>query len=243
MNTKPIKTIFADTRSIHGCSRAFVFSCVALGILMSTGCVDSEAAKTPIEPVRLESLPANTSVEAISKVASTSIENTDSQEVQEETKEDSASGVLGAASKLLEQAKSKGGSTASGASKWVQDKINGAADAGNQSADETWDWANETFESLKSQGLTTAKSTSEWLGQDWNNMESWEYKVITLAGTDEKLAQQLNKFGKQGWDCFNTEANAEGTRFYFKKPIFSYLRQLPFKDVIKLVPMMNNEGN
>jgi len=149
--------------------------------------------------------------------------------------------VLGIAARLFGKAKSKSGTTATGASQWVQDKLSGAADASSQSADDTLKWANETFESLKSQGLTTAQSTSEWLGQDYNNMESWEYKVVTLKGTDEELATQLNELGKVGWDCFNTESNPTGTRFYFKKQTFSYMRHLPFKDIIKLVPAMGGE--
>ena len=157
---------------------------------------------------------------------------------QDEDAQETEEGVLGKATRLFNKAKSKSGDTASGASKWVQDKFNGAADAGSQTADDTMKWANDTFESLKSQGLTTAKSTSEWLGQDYTNMDSWEYKVITLDGTDEELAAKLNEFGKLGWDCFNTEAKSTGTRFYFKKQTFSYMRHLPFKDIIKLVPAM-----
>lgn len=204
------------------------------------GCSDSSATRT--------GQPDSASTSEVSKVAKkpaapalTLNENDLPQDAQDESTEETESGVLGKASKLFEKAKSKTGESASGASQWVQDKIGGAADAGSQTADDTWKWANETFDSLKAQGLTTATDTSEWLGQDWNNMESWQYKVITLAGTDEELTEQLNAIGKNGWECFNTEAKNEGTfRFYLKKPTFSYLRQLPFKDVIKLVPMMNN---
>ncbi len=162
---------------------------------------------------------------------------------QEESKQETEpeKSILGTASQLFEQAKSKSGETAFGATAWVQDKLNGAAEAGSQSADDSMKWANETYESLKAQGLTTAQSTSEWLGQDYDNMESWEYKVITLPGSDEELALKLNEFGKQGWNCFNTESRNEGVRFYLKKQTFSYMRHLPFKDIIKLVPMMGSE--
>lgn len=243
MNTKPTKPANYDVNSRHRFVLAIAIAVlIGCGTMLGSGCADSNAAKPPIQPAEKESPAANSNLAATTYAPPATVANNDPQDVQDETTDKPASGVLGTASKLLEKAKSKGGSTASGASKWVQDKISGATEAGNQSADETLEWANQTYDSLKSQGLTTAKSTSEWLGQDWSNMESWEYKVITLAGTDDELAEKLNAFGKQGWECFNTEAKSEGTRFYLKKPTFSYLRQLPFKDVIKLIPMMNNPG-
>jgi hypothetical protein len=240
MNTKPVKPTKSDLNSRHRFVLAIAVAVlIGCGTMLGSGCADSNAARPPTPPAEKEPA-ANSNLTTINHTPTALVESNDPQEVQEETKQEPESGVLGTAGKLLEKAKSKSGSTAAGASKWVQDKLSGAASAGNETADDTWEWANDTFESLKSKGLTTATSTSEWLGQDWNNMESWEYKVVTLGGTDEKLAEKLNAFGKQGWECFHTEPKTEGTRFYLKKPTFSYLRQLPFKDVIKLVPMMNN---
>jgi hypothetical protein len=149
-------------------------------------------------------------------------------------------GVLGKAGSLLKQATAQGSATANGASKWVQDKLGSAADAGGRTAEDTMNWANETFEMLKAKGLTTASNTTQWLSEDWSNMESWEYKVVTLGAADEGLTKALNDFGKQGWECFETESKPGGTRFFFKRPTFSYLRHLPFRDVIKLAPLMNN---
>lgn len=162
-------------------------------------------------------------------------------EVSAEQESIQESGMLDKASDLLKQATAKGGETARGAGKWVQDTLGSAADAGERTAEETLDWANQTFETLKSQGLTTANDTSQWLTQDWNNMESWEYKVLTLGETDDGLTKKLNALGKQGWECFETEHRSDGTRFFFKKPTFSYLRHLPFRDLIKLAPLMNND--
>jgi hypothetical protein len=163
-------------------------------------------------------------------------------ETQDKTaaEQEPESGVLGKAGELLKKATAQGGQTAKGAGQWVQEQLGGAADAGGKTAEETWAWANETFEMLKAKGLTTASNTSEWLGQDWSNMESWEYKIVTLGDTDEGLTNTLNELGKLGWECFETETRLDGTRFFFKKPTFSYLRQMPFKDLIKLAPLMNN---
>lgn len=171
------------------------------------------------------------------------ISNQDPLQLQEQPEKPVAKpeeGVLQQAGDLFEKAKNTSGETAKGAGQWVQQKLGSVAAAGDRTADETWEWANETFESLKEQGLTTAGSTSEWLGQDWNNMESWEYQIVTIDGTDEELTEKLTTLGKQGWECFDTQDNNDGTRFFFKKPTFSYLRHMPFKDLIKLVPLMSD---
>lgn len=148
--------------------------------------------------------------------------------------------VLSKAGKMVGDAASKSVKSASDAGQWVQEKLGDATKTGSQSASDTWEWANETFESLKSQGLTSAQTTSQWLGQDWKNMESWQYQIVVLDGEPTEVAKKLNEFGEQGWECFEvTETGPSSTKFYLKKPTFSYLRQLPFKDVIKLVPLMN----
>lgn len=144
-------------------------------------------------------------------------------------------GMLEAAGDFLKKAKSGTGATAIGAKDWVQKKIGDAATASGESAGDAMGWANDTFESLKESGLTNAENTSQWLTQDWKNMQSWEYKSIVLEDTGETSADdQLNRLGAQGWECFHVDS---GT-FYFKKPADSYLRHLPFRDVIKLIPLL-----
>lgn len=148
-------------------------------------------------------------------------------------------GVLEKAGDLFDRAKSTTGSTAKGAKDWVQDKIGGAADASSAATQDTVKWATDTFESLKSQGLTTANDASEWLSQDWKNMESWEYHIVVMSGkSDGDITTELNELGKHGWECYEVSDRNDNLKFYMKKRRESYLRHLPFKDFIKLVPLM-----
>ena len=147
-------------------------------------------------------------------------------------------GVLEKANQLFGKAKSKGAAAAKGTGKWVQDAIGSAAESSGQAAEDSMEWANDTFQSLKEKGLTTANDTSEWLSEDWSNMDRWEYKIVDLSGDNAGMAEEMNELGKQGWECFHVK---EGS-FYFKKPSHSFLRSLPFKDVIKLVPLMGMGG-
>ena len=145
-------------------------------------------------------------------------------------------GLLKTAGDFLKRAKSGTGATAIGAKDWVQKKLGDAATASGESANDALTWANDTFESLKESGLTSAENTSQWLSQDWENMQSWEYKTVVLEVAEgESADDHLNQLGTQGWECFHVDS---GT-FYFKKPADSYLRNLPFRDVIKLIPLLH----
>ena len=204
-----------------------VASLIGLALVMTfglTGCTEEPVASNPnaVSP-----MPAQVLTEA---------------KLQVETPQEPSSvapvegkGMLEAAGDFLKKAKSGTGATAMGAKDWVQKKIGDAAAASGESASDAMGWANDTFESLKESGLTNAENTSQWLTQDWKNMQSWEYKTIVLADTGEGSADdQLNGLGAQGWECFHVDS---GT-FYFKKPADSYLRHLPFRDVIKLIPLL-----
>ena len=154
---------------------------------------------------------------------------------EEETAE--ASGLLGKAGKLLSDAKEATGQQASSTGQWLQGALDGATDSTGSAVDGSLDWANETFKSLKDQGLTTASSTGQWLSEDWQNMESWEYKVLASSSvSEEELEDKLNELGKQGWECFSIDDQ----RMIFKKASESYLKRLPFKDVLRLAPLLNH---
>ncbi|MDE0934749.1 MAG: hypothetical protein OSA89_02440 [Mariniblastus sp.] len=199
---------------------------------------------TPVVATEPESSPASVSgadtVEQEQGEEKSKEVSNQSPEKHDEVSEEGDDSVFSQAGKFVGDAASKSVTSASEAGKWVQETLGDATETGTQSAADTWEWANETFESLKSQGLTSAQSTSQWLGQDWKNMESWQYQIVVLDGEPTEVAKRLNELGEQGWECFDVnDLTSTSTKFYFKKPTFSYLRQLPFKDVIKLVPLMN----
>ncbi len=198
-------------------------SWLSVSILGSAGC-------------QKETLIANTPATTIAG-SPESNQSTSGQEQQAESAETNPKGVLDAAADLLGKAKSSGGN----AGNWVKDRLGEAANAGGSTAQETLDWANQTYQSLKQQGLTTASSTSEWVSEDWNKMGAWEYKVIQLGSEPERVEKTLNELGLERWECFHiAAAEGSGQTFYFKKPARSYLKNIPFKDMIRLVPLLDD---
>ncbi len=146
------------------------------------------------------------------------------------------SGLMGQASKLLSGAKEVGGQQVAETGKWLKGTWDGATDTTGSAVEGSLGWANQTFKSLKDQGLTTASSTGQWLSEDWQNMESWQYKVLAADSVPAvELEDKLNELGKQGWECFSIDDQ----RMIFKKASESYLRRLPFKDILRLAPLLN----
>lgn len=147
-----------------------------------------------------------------------------------------SSGLMDKAGKLLNGAKQASGQGVAETGKWLKGTWDGATDTTGNAVEGSLDWANQTFKTLKDQGLTTASSTGQWLSEDWQNMESWQYKVLATSSVPaEQLEDKLNELGKQGWECFSIDDQ----RMIFKKASESYLRRLPFKDILRLAPLLN----
>ena len=204
-----------------------------LAAVMLSGCgnvstVSSPAQSTPAVEVEATSV--------ISQTDSTPVVPAEqSGEPTAPNTEENASGIMGKAGELLNSAKQASGAQVAETGQWLQGAWNGASDTTGNAVEGSLDWANQTFKSLKDQGLTTASSTGQWLSDDWQNMESWQYKVIATESIPaEQLEAKLNELGKQGWECFSIDDQ----RMIFKKAAESYLRRLPFKDILRLAPLL-----
>ncbi len=160
-----------------------------------------------------------------------------------ETKAASDKATLQKAAELLRQASSSGGKSAQQATQWMQNVLGDAAESGGATAQDTMRWTNEMYQSLRDQGSTTANSATEWLSEDWSKMGAWEYKVVLLENkSPADMEGKLNELGAQRWECFHVMPTGSGQAMYFKKPARSYLKNVPLKDMMKLIPLLDN-GN
>ena len=205
---------------------------LAIVAMTSSGCSDSNTTTEFVtQPKMLAAEVSPTDSPISSPVTTRPIDQLPAAVQQEE-----ASGLIGKAGKLLNGAKQVTGQQAAETGQWLKGAWDGASNSTGSAVDGSLDWANETYKSLKDQGLTTASSTGEWLSEDWNNMESFRYKVLATSSVPaEDLEDKLNELGKQGWECFSVDDQ----RMIFKKAPESYLRRLPFKDILRLAPLLN----
>lgn len=156
--------------------------------------------------------------------------------------EDKDSGSAKKMADLVDKAKSKLPS--------INDTKKMLGDAGNatgETADETKQWVEDTFKALSDRGLTGAQNATDWVKQDWNAMNTWEYRVVTVSS--EKIAedpaaleQTLNESGKLRWDCFHISESPAGTKFFMKRQKKSYLKNIPLKDMLRLVPLLDGDS-
>lgn len=193
------------------------------------GPVSKSSASTTQESAKIQTAPANALPAATTPQAPPA-----------------TSSLLDKTKKFFGDAAEKGALQAPDAKSMVGELIGGLRQSTQQTAGDSMtvtgdamEWANETFQSLKDQGVTSASNTSDWLSEDWSNMESWEYKIEPLDSSTDvaALEKQLNELGKRGWDCFHIDS----TKMLFKKPRQSYLKRLPFKDLLRLAPLLNQE--
>lgn len=77
----------------------------------------------------------------------------------------------------------------------------------------------------------------QWIQEDIENMGDWEYMVITLNPDDEeRLTEQLNRLGKGRWEVFWVQEKMQGIRFYLKRPVRTYLKNIPVGDLLRAIP-------
>ena len=216
---------------------ALLLSLLFLGI--EVGCdANSPTAEQPVGSAVAVNKIATPSGPAIvaAKPSSEPVNKSGAIQVQEEE----GKGLFGKARDLYDKGK-KAAEMSNKAQRWLSDAIDetGAADAG----EDVKDWANKMFKSLKDQGLTTAGDAQEWLSEDLKNMNGFQYKVMRITtDSPEKMEKDLNQLGSEGWECFHVSENNQNQTMFFKKAKNSYLKKLPVRDMLRLIPLMGGGG-
>ena len=207
----------SDNLALRYFLRHLQFSLVVVLLLFLAGCNQGDSTKTPLTDGKTE---------AVSKTDGSEVENKNS--------------LMDRASQLVNSAKNAG----SDGAQWVSDTAGNVAQSGSEMVGDSAEWVNSTFNSLKDQGLTTASNATEWLTEDYNNMGAWQYKVLKVSPAEaEGIETKLDELGKAHWECFHVAEVGENQLFYFKKSRRSYIRSLPMRDVLKLIPLMGGGGD
>lgn len=81
-------------------------------------------------------------------------------------------------------------------------------------------------ESLQSEYQQRHSQVSALAEDEIEKMFAIEYKVFEIAEKNNVniLEDELNKFGKERWDCFFIDKNAESYRLFCRRKPKSYLR-------------------
>jgi hypothetical protein len=50
------------------------------------------------------------------------------------------------------------------------------------------------------------------------------------------MEQELNELGRERWECFSVQVSGKQTRFFFKRPVRSYVGSVPVSTLLNLLP-------
>ena len=148
-------------------------------------------------------------------------------------------GFLEHLQEYYEDAKEAGKTTADSAGHWLAEQYEYATDSASKATNSTTEWITKQYDHAFEAGETTATSAKDWVVDDLGRIGTWQYKVVVLPSASLLLEKEMNKLGNQRWECFSVRSvNAVKVTAYFKRPHRSYLKQLPAKDLLKMVPLL-----
>ncbi len=98
-----------------------------------------------------------------------------------------------------------------------------------------WMRAKELYEKAKQSGEKVPDDIKDWIREDIKKIGTWEYKIVFLDA-ESNLEEELKKLGKERWECFWIERRENGLSLFLKRPIKSYLKAIPAKRLLKLIP-------
>ena len=141
---------------------------------------------------------------------------------------------------LYEQAKETGATNANSVKQWLGETLEQSVESSEATAEQSAEWISEQFQRAKSTGETTATSARDWVAQDIQRMGSWQYTSVSFPSSTspQDITKQLNELGAKRWECMLVDSGATQKTFYFKRTERSYLKQIPARDLLKLVPML-----
>lgn len=62
----------------------------------------------------------------------------------------------------------------------------------------------------------------------------WEYMTVSIRNPND-IANELNRYGKNGWECFHIDITAYGTTAVFKKIDYNAMEAKRLKNIAKVV--------
>ncbi len=161
----------------------------------------------------------------------------------EDGNQTSDAGLLDRATDLIRKATDSSAEGAETTRKWIEEKINDTTESSSGITEDASEWANNMYNSLKDQGLTTADNTRQWLTEDIRNMSAFEYRIAKIPLSDlPALEDELNELGKSRWECFHAVEQNGDMILFFKKGRRSILKNIPVKDLMKLIPLMGTDA-
>ncbi len=106
-----------------------------------------------------------------------------------------------------------------------------------------WEEVQRLYEKAKEKGEQVPKDIYEWAREDVKGIGDWEYQILALDDpAPEQIQEKLNELGVERWDCFWVERRGDDLVLYLKRPPRTYLRHIPFSDLMRIIPSGDSGG-
>ena len=94
------------------------------------------------------------------------------------------------------------------------------------------------YELAKEKGEQVPKDVKQWLSENIENLTTWEYHITSWPSRTppKELQSELNKLGIERWEFIDSFESNGNIQFVFKRRKSSYLRHIPYRDLIRLFP-------
>lgn len=100
----------------------------------------------------------------------------------------------------------------------------------------------EAYNKVKETGASVPNDVIEWAQEDIKKIGDWEYKVVSLVNdTPENIELKLNEYGANRWEVFWVENIGDQRMIYMKRTTLTYLKHIPLKEVLKVIPVGQGE--
>ncbi len=110
--------------------------------------------------------------------------------------------------------------------------------------DRTVEEMRKLYEEAKERGEEVPQDIYEWAKEDIRRMDTWEYTILKLNPAElEEQVEAMNALGKERWECVDTVRIGDEIVAIFKRPVRSYLRHVPLRELLWLLPAGGEGGS
>lgn len=145
-------------------------------------------------------------------------------------------------SRLYNQAKESGQTSASNASQWLSDMWDSTAAGSADISKQSQQWLMAQYLKAKEAGTTSANSVGQYFQDELSKVGAWEYQVQLGTGDASAIQAMLNQSGRERWECFSVTDTADGQMLYYRRRMKSDFDNIPTRDLMRILMTVAGAG-
>lgn len=145
-------------------------------------------------------------------------------------------------SRLYNQAKESGQTSAANTSQWLSDMWDSTAAGSADISEQSQQWLMAQYLKAKEAGTTSANSVGQYFQDELSKIGAWEYQVQTATGDAMAIQVMMNEAGRDRWECFSATDSADGQMLYYRRRMKSDFDNIPTRDLMRILMTVAGAG-